>query len=200
MIKNIIFDFGDVFINLDKTATPRALNQLGLQELTPELDSLFKEYEMGLFSSDYFVERTSSFFPNVSTATLLNAWNAILLDFPMHRLEFLEALAKENKYRLFLLSNTNELHIEYVKETTGKEFFTRFKNCFEVFYLSYEMKKRKPNPDIYKQVLEENRLNPRATLFIDDTKENTDTAAQLGIQTWHLQVGQEEVTELKTKL
>ena len=62
------------------------------------------------------------------------------------------------------------------------------------------MKKRKPNPDIYEQVLEENRLNPRATLFIDDTKENTDTAAQLGIQTWHLQVGQEEVTELKTKL
>ena len=200
MIKNIIFDFGDVFINLDKTATPRALNQLGLQELTPELDSLFKEYEMGLFSTGYFLERTSIIFPKVNRSTLLNAWNAIFLDFPMHRLEFLEALAKENKYRLFLLSNTNELHIEYVKETTGIEFFSRFKNCFEVFYLSYEMKKRKPNPDIYEQVLEENRLNPRATLFIDDTKENTDTAAQLGIQTWHLQVGQEEVTELKTKL
>ncbi len=199
MIENIIFDFGDVFINLDKPATAREMRKYGFKGITPELDAIFKDYEMGLMSSDSFLEQTGAMFPKATTQNIIDSWNAILLDFPEERLCFLEDLAAENSYRMFLLSNTNEIHIENERKRMGER-FTRFENAFEVFYLSYEMGKRKPNLDIFQQVLDENNLVPEKTLFIDDTKENTDAAKQLGIKTWHLLVGREDVTQLKSRL
>ena len=199
MIKNLILDFGDIFINLDKPATAREMMKYGFTEITPELDTLFKDYEMGLVTSEVFLNHIGKLFPKATEQNLIDAWNAILLDFPEERLEFLEELAKENRYRLFLLSNTNEIHIENERQKMGER-FTRFQNAFEVFYLSYEMGKRKPNADIFEQVLEENGLVPQETLFVDDTKENTDAAELLGIKTWNLIVGQEDITQLKNRL
>jgi putative hydrolase of the HAD superfamily len=199
MIKNIILDFGDIFINLDKPATAREMMKFGFTEITPELDTLFKEYEMGLVSSEEFLAFTGRLFPNAKRHNLIDAWNAILLDFPDERLEFLEALAAEERYRLFLLSNTNEIHIENERQKMGEKFI-RFERAFEGFYLSYEMGKRKPNLDIFQQVLDENQLVPEETFFVDDTKENTDAAAQLGIKTWNLQVGKEDIVQLKNHL
>jgi len=196
MIKNIILDFGDIFINLDKPATAREMMKFGFTEITPELDTLFKEYEMGLVTSEEFLAFTGRLFPNATRHNLIDAWNAILLDFPDERLEFLEALAAEKRYRLFLLSNTNEIHIENERQKMGEKFM-RFERAFEGFYLSYEMGKRKPNSDIFQQVLDENQLLPEETFFVDDTKENTDAAAQLGIKTWNLQVGKEDIVQLK---
>ncbi|MGX1929141.1 HAD family hydrolase [Flagellimonas sp. 2504JD4-2] len=200
MIKNIIFDFGDIFIDLDKPATARAMEKFGFEQLTPELDILFKDYEKGLISSPKFLEEVSRFFPNVSQKELVDAWNAVLKDFPDSRLEFVEKLAREGNYRLFLLSNTNDIHIEYVKEVMGSEKFNRFKNSFETFHLSYEMGMRKPDAEIFEFVLNADNLTASETLFIDDTKENTDAASTLGIQVWNLQVGQEDITELKARL
>ncbi len=200
MIKNIILDFGDIFINLDKAATAKAMIPFGFTQLTPELNSIFKSYEKGNMSSEQFLSDVSAHFPKASKADLTDAWNAILLDFPLHRLEFLEDLARENTYRLFLLSNTNDIHIEFVKQQMGMENYNRFKSVFEVFYLSYEMGMRKPDAEIFEFVLQQNHLNPSETLFVDDTTENTDTAASLGISTWNLQVGQEDITELKSRL
>ena len=200
MIKNIILDFGDIFINLDKPATAREMTRYGFAEITPELDTLFKNYEMGLVSSNDFLKRTGHLFPKASRQNLIDAWNAILLDFPDERLEYVESLAKEGRYRLFLLSNTNEIHIDYVKATMGIGKFQRFKNSFEVFYLSYEMGKRKPDLAIFQQVLDENGLIAEETFFVDDTKENTDEASRLGIKTWNLIVGKEDITELKAHL
>ncbi|MEM1258027.1 MAG: HAD family phosphatase [Bacteroidota bacterium] len=199
MIKNIIFDFGDVFINLDKPATGRVMRKYGFTGITPQLDTIFKNYEMGTISSDSFLEQTNAIFPQATTQNIIDAWNAILLDFPEERLQFLEVLAAENSYRLFLLSNTNEIHIENERRKMGERFI-RFENAFEVFYLSYQMGKRKPNLDIFQQVLKENNLLPEETLFIDDTKENTDAAEQLGIKTWNLLVGKEDITQLKSRL
>jgi len=199
MIKNIIFDFGDVFINLDKPATAREMMKYGFTGITPELDTLFKKYEMGLVSTKGFLDHTGQLFPKATRQNLVDAWNAILLDFPEKRLEFLEELAQEGRYRLFLLSNTNEIHIENEKQKMGER-FTRFENAFEVFYLSYQMGKRKPNLDIFQQVLDENNLVPEETFFVDDIKENTDAAKQLGIKTWNLRVGKEDVTQLKNHL
>jgi len=196
MIKNIILDFGDIFINLDKPATAREMMKFGFTGITPELDTLFKEYEMGSVTSEEFLAFTGRLFPNATRHNLIDAWNAILLDFPDERLEFLEALAAEKRYRLFLLSNTNEIHIENERQKMGEKFI-RFERAFEGFYLSYEMGKRKPNSDIFQQVLDENQLLPEETFFVDDTKENTDAAAQLGIKTWNLQVGKEDIVQLK---
>lgn len=195
MIKNIIFDFGDIFINLDKQAPLLEMSKFGLTIMTPELDTIFKDYEMGLMESDVFIDALQSIFNGATKEQIKIAWNSIILDFPEERLKFIEQLKSEKKYRLFLLSNTNNLHIEQVKVSMGLERFTRFQNCFEKFYLSQQIKMRKPNTNIYEFVLHENRLLPNETLFIDDTKENTDSASKLGVQCWNLQVGKENVLE-----
>jgi len=200
MIKNIILDFGDIFIDLDNPATGKAMEKYGFTYLTPELDTLFQEYEKGTIRSSSFLDEVLHHFPNTPKQYAIDAWHAILLDFPDSRLEFIEGLAKEKKYRLFLLSNTNDLHIAYVKQQMGMEKFSRFKNAFEVFYLSYEMGMRKPDVEIFEYVLKTNNLVPSETLFVDDTKENTDAAASIGINVWNLQVGKEDITQLKSYL
>jgi putative hydrolase of the HAD superfamily len=124
----------------------------------------------------------------------------MLLDFPDERLEFIEILAEEGDYRLFLLSNTNALHIPHVEKIMGSEKFNRFKNSFEKFYLSHEINLRKPNAEIYEFVLNENGLKAEETFFIDDTKENIEVAEKMGIRCWNLQVGQEDIIQLKSKL
>lgn len=200
MIKNIILDFGDVLINLDKPATAKAMVQHGFTEITPALEVLFQDYEKGFLGSSDFLDEVASHFPNANRDYLIKAWNSILLDFPEHRLEFIEQLARENQYKMILLSNTNDLHIEHVKEKMGMERFSRFKNAFDVFYLSYEMGMRKPDAEIFDFVLQENRLLAHETFFVDDVPENTASASDLGIKVWNLQVGKEEITQLKSRL
>lgn len=200
MIKNIIFDFGDVFINLDKEATARMLIGRGFAGITPDLWALFNAYEKGLVSTDIFLERSKKWVPKAKTSELIEAWNAILLDFPDYRLEFLEGLSKEGTYRLFLLSNTNALHMERVIKKMGEERFQRFMSSFEFCYFSHEIHMRKPDIEIFEHILEGRKLRASETLFIDDTLEHTISANRLGIQTWHLQVGREDIIGLKAKL
>jgi putative hydrolase of the HAD superfamily len=200
MIKNIVFDFGDIFINLDKLAVYKHLEKFGFKYVSPELDSLAKNYEMGLISSLDFVLALQEMFPTANEDEIIAAWNSILLDFPMARLEFIEQLAAKKKYRLFLLSNTNELHIDYVIKSMGTANFNRFKYCFEQFYLSHEINLRKPNTDIYEYVLAKNQLKSEETLFIDDMPENTKAAEGLGIKTWNLLLEKEDIIQLFSKL
>lgn len=200
MIKNIIFDFGDIFINLDKPATLRELQKFGFKTMTLRLEHLTHAYEQGLISTEKFVEDAGSSIPKANTTQLVAAWNAIILDFPNYRLDFIENLAAARTHRLFLLSNTNALHIETVKLHMGDTRYMRFKDCFEKFYLSHEIHLRKPDADCYSYVLRENNLKPSETLFVDDTKENTDAANALGIHTWHLKVGTEDIIALNSKL
>lgn len=198
MIKNIIFDFGDIFLNLDKNATFAALAKLGVNEITDEMMSIVHQYEIGEISTKTFVNYFNERFA-IPKEELIFAWNAILLDFPKHRFQFIKELSKSKKYRIFLLSNTNELHISWVQKKWGDTLYAEFKNCFEQFYLSHEIGFRKPNANVYQFVLQENLLNAAETFFIDDTKENTDTAKELGMQTWNLISGEEDVVDLLTK-
>ncbi len=193
MIKNIIFDFGDIFINLDKQAPIKAFTDLGLT-LRPEIESINNKYEVGAISSKEFVASYKEWLPNCSEQQIIDAWNSILLDFPESRLNFLKDLARNTNYKLFLLSNTNDLHIDWIKSHVS--FYEDFKNQFDVFYLSQEIGYRKPNNDIYEFVLNENNIAAHETLFIDDTTPNTITANQLGIHTWNLQPGKEDIIDL----
>ena len=158
MIKNIIFDFGDIFINLDKEIIFREMQKYGIPSLTPELIMLSNAFEVGQISPDIFINGLQSYFPKASTQEIIAIWNGMLLDFPDYRLEFIEKLAIESKYRLFLLSNTNALHIPEVAKIMGESKFQRFKNSFEQFYLSHEIHLRKPNADIYEFVLEKDEI------------------------------------------
>jgi FMN phosphatase YigB (HAD superfamily) len=198
MIKNIVFDFGDIFINLDKKGFATALQKVGILQDSDAMLPILQQYEMGLISTKDFI----AFFNirlNVPPEKLIEVWNSILLDFPIKRLKFIQELAESKKYRLFLLSNTNDLHISWIKNNWGKSLYRDFKVCFEQFYLSHEINFRKPNNNMYEFVLNANKLIAKETLFIDDTKENTEAAKALGIHVWNLVPGKEDVLELFTK-
>jgi len=197
MINSIIFDFGDVFINLDKQATVNGLKKLGLTEWNEDMNNLNIQFETGKITRDDFLQGIQKQIPQASTIEIMEAWNAILLDFPLYRLEFLQMLSK--KYRLFLLSNTDAIHIETFEQKSGTTFYSDFYQCFEQVYFSFEVEMRKPNLEIYNYVLNKHELQAKRTLFVDDKKENTDAAAQLGFQVWNLQVGQEDVVDLFNK-
>ncbi|MCX2681352.1 HAD family phosphatase [Galbibacter sp. EGI 63066] len=200
MIENIIFDFGDVFINLDKEASMRmVLDRYPDFKMTDKIDALNMEYEQGQISTEAFVEAYKKFLPKESDEELKTIWNAIIQDFPEYRLEFIEKLSKEGKYKLFLLSNTNELHIEQVIKNISEERFERFKKCFDKFYLSHEIKLRKPNSSIFEFVLDDNNITARETIFIDDTLEHIQTAKNMGFHTWNLIPGKDDVIHLFNK-
>ncbi|MFD0975960.1 HAD family hydrolase [Salinimicrobium gaetbulicola] len=196
MIKTIIFDFGDVFLDLDKAATKRELERHAISDFSEEILQKNREYEMGLLSSEEFIGTYRSNYPQLTSEAFTKSWNAILLKFPEHRLSFLKELQKEGKYKLILLSNTNDIHIDWVKENI--DFFEDFKNCFDAFYLSQEINLRKPEHSIYEFVLKQHGLKPEETLFIDDTPENTKAAAELNIHTWNIDPATEDVVDLFT--
>ncbi|MCK8523985.1 HAD family phosphatase [Aquimarina sp. D1M17] len=196
MIKNIIFDFGDVFINLDKPATLTELSKLGEINDWKDLTKVNQLYETGEISTEEFLQHYHNEFPNATKEQLIDAWNAILIDFPEYRLDFLEELSSKQEFNLILLSNTNALHINWIKENIS--FYNRFKSCFKSFYLSHEIHLRKPNTNIFEFVLEQHQIQPSETIFIDDTKENTDAAFSLGIHVWNNNPKTEDITNLFT--
>lgn len=194
-IKTIIFDFGDVFINLDKEgAMQNALELFELEIFSDEMIAFNSFYEQGLISTEEFLEFYLENFPKLSREQILDAWQYILKDFPQPRIEFIQQLALTKKYKLILLSNTNELHIEWIKDNIS--FYEEFKNNFDAFYLSHEINLRKPNSDIYEFVLKEHQLKASEVLFIDDTKENIVSASDLGIYTWHINPKTEDIINL----
>jgi len=199
MIKTIVFDFGNVFLNLDiNGALQNALNLFKLKKFPEEMNAVNFLYEQGLISTEEFIEFYTDNFPKIPKEKLIENWNFMLKDFPKHRLEFLKELKKSSKYKLILLSNTNEIHIDWVKENVP--FYEDFKNCFDQFYLSHEIMLRKPNADIFQFVLKENNLEANHTLFIDDNTDNVNSAKKMGYHIWHINPGNEDVTTLfKTK-
>jgi putative hydrolase of the HAD superfamily len=101
-----------------------------------------------------------------------------------------------SKYRLFLLTNTDSIHINRFEHKVGMSFYSDFYRCFEKVYFSYEMGMRKPDPEIFNTIIHNHDLSPKRTLFVDDKKVNTDAAASLGLHVWNLKVGEEDVIDL----
>ena len=200
MIRNLIFDFGNIFVDLDTEATVRTLLDYGVQEIPSSLYEAALNYEKGQLSTNSFVQTAMELLPGLSEVQLIDAWNAILLDIPPHRLKFLKELVDSNSYGIFLLSNSNTLHIEHLTQRWGKDKMQHFLSHFNSVYFSHEIGMRKPDEEIFHHVIEAEGIRPGETLFIDDMKENTDAAAQLGIHTWHLKAGSEDISELQAHL
>jgi len=195
MINTIIFDFGNVFVNLDiEAAHKHALETFQIESLSEEMLGFNSFYEQGLISTDEFLEFYSENFPKLSKEALIDIWNFMLKDFPESRLDFLKAIQQSSKYKLILLSNTNALHIDHIKDHVS--FYEEFKNCFDAFYLSHEINLVKPNQDIFEFILNKNKLKAEECLFIDDNQENINTANTLKIKTWHINPQTEEVINL----
>ncbi|WP_229724369.1 HAD family hydrolase [Winogradskyella forsetii] len=195
MIKTLIFDFGDVFINLDKQgAMKNALELFQLETFEADMIKTNELYEVGKISTSEFIQFYNAKFSDLRETDIIEAWNYILKDFPEHRFEFIKNLALQKDYKLMLLSNTNNMHIDFIKQKIP--FFNEFQDCFDVFYLSQEINLRKPNRDIFEFVLKENNLIANECLFIDDTKANTDTADAMGFHTWNIDETSEDVVTL----
>ena len=132
MIKTIIFDFGNVFVNLDiEGAIKHTFDTFKIDSFSEEMIAFNSLYEQGLISTEEFIEFYAENFPKISEEELISIWNFMLKDFPKHRLEFLQELKEDANYKLILLSNTNELHIDWIKRNIS--FYEVFKNCFDRF-------------------------------------------------------------------
>ncbi|MBO9616226.1 MAG: HAD family phosphatase [Dyadobacter sp.] len=192
-IRNIIFDLGDVILNIDVPIASKSFAELSGRE-QHEIFTIFKEsevfrqFETGLMDEPTFRNYVREIlnFPDLSDEAIDTAWNSLLLDLPPERVELLKKLA--TKYRLFLLSNTSSIHITQVNKileaSTGVE---KLEDLFEIVFLSYEMGLMKPDTRIYQEVLDKAGLKAEETLFLDDNADNIRSAAQLGIETIHVQ-------------
>ncbi len=197
MINAIIFDFGDIFLNKNQEAQIKALKDLGLIEWNDELEKLEKKFETGNVNEDAFLKGIQKHIPKATKEQIREAWNKGIEDFPLYRLEFLQKLS--TNYRLFLLSNTDPIHIEKFEHDAGASFYSDFYQCFEKVYFSHEIGVRKPDAEAYNYLINNHDIQPKRTLLIDDKKFNTDAAEKLGFRVWTLNPEKEDVTELFDK-
>jgi glucose-1-phosphatase len=186
--KAVIFDFGNVIINIEFqriyqtfakfTSKPVAYIDKKITE-----DQIFRRYESGQFTDEEFREviRQTLGFP-LSDLEVDTAWNAILLDIPTDRIDLIHNIRQ--KYPVYLLSNTNNIHItasnNYLKKNHG---IKSLDLLFDKLYLSYEMGMWKPDAEIYLEVLRSNRLQPNEVIFFDDNIQNIESAKAIGMQT-----------------
>ena len=195
-IKNIIFDLGGVIIHLDEPRAHAAFGELAgistaeVQERIQQNLPLFHGFERGhIREKDFLNGLREMLKKDVSDDQLIRAWDAMLLELPKSNIETLKRLGE--KYRLFMFSNTNVIHIREVhrkvKEVSGLPDFTPI---FEKVCYSQEVGERKPDAAAWQLILDEYDLNPEETLFIDDNEKNIKGAAGLGIQTWHYPLNQ----------
>ena len=123
-VDTIIFDLGGVILNLDYSLTTKAFQDLGLlnfEEMYAQANqtSIFDDLEIGKISAQHFINLVLPYLPvGTSANKVVHAWNAMILDFPKEHLELLMELKKTKK--LFLLSNTNEIHIQAVYRSLAK--------------------------------------------------------------------------------
>jgi len=184
MIKNILFDLGGVLLNLDQNKTISAFENLGIELEQVNLHAgLFTDFETGKCSADFFLESLKKLIPTpIASDLLVNAWNAMLLDFPAFRIEILKELQKE--YQLFLFSNTNSIHIAAVINDTDRQFGKGvFESMFNGVYYSHEIGLRKPDVIAFEKVLELADIKGHETIFIDDSPANISGAQKAGIHT-----------------
>lgn len=190
-IKNIIFDLGGVFMNLNFHITEKAFIDLGITQF-PSLftqhhaNDLFEQLETGRITPEIFYETfRQSTKSHLTDEQIKTAWNALLLDFPPERLAWLDKIRQ--RYKVYLFSNTNSIHYEaflkIFEKNTGQPNLNKY---FIRAYYSHELGLRKPYTASFLKILAEENLNPAETLFIDDTAKNIEGAKKAGLQTIHL--------------
>ena len=186
--KAVIFDFGNVIINIEfqriyQTFAKFTSKSVDYIEKRINEDQIFRRYESGQFTDEEFREviRQTLGFP-LSDHEVDTAWNAILLDIPIDRIDLIHKIRQ--KYPVFLLSNTNNIHItasnNYLKKTHG---INSLEILFDKLFLSYEMGMWKPDTEIYYAVLDSINLEPNEVVFFDDNLQNIESAKAIGMQT-----------------
>lgn len=198
-IKNIIFDFGGVIINISHQMVENAFKKIGVENFEELFNQatqskLFIQFEKGEISAVQFRNSIRDLTNlDVPDEKLDETWNKIILDYPKDRITLLKEI-KQN-YRLFIFSNTNIIHYDFYIPKFENEFGYSFGSLFEKTYWSFKLGERKPNLHAYNRLLEDSSLIPNETLFIDDSIQNVTAAQEVGLNTVHL-TNEVEITEI----
>ncbi|MFZ4800352.1 MAG: HAD family hydrolase [Bacteroidia bacterium] len=198
--KAIIFDLGGVIVNLDQDRTIRSFKRLNidLEEVNEKLP-VFKQYETGKVNTETFIQTIKSELKgNASNIEISTAWNKMILDVPIDRIEVLKELRKH--YKLYILSNTNELHIqEFNKLFEIDHPNENWEDLFDKIYYSHQIGLRKPNEEAWQLILDENKIQASETIFIDDTSMHFKAANSIGIKSFWAKepIGQWFIEEVK---
>ena len=198
---NIIFDFGGVIMDVNIGKTIIAFDQLNIEGLkVDDIISAHKSYlydlEVGNITPEEFISSIYKEYPTAVNATdkqIWNAWNALLQPYDPARIALVDEIRKH--YRTYLLSNTNFPHRIKFREMYRKQFDENLEDLFIECFYSDEMHMRKPDIEIYEEVIKRTRINPSKTLFIDDNEANITGAQKAGLLTYHL-AGSEKITDL----
>lgn len=188
MIKNIIFDLGNVILNIDTKLSEIEFKKHGftnfgeLYTLAAQSE-IFDRLEVGAISTkDFYNEFRQVTKSELPDSIIEHCWNALIINYPSKRIELLKKLKPE--YRTFILSNTNKIHYDfYTKLLTEKHEVSGLESLVDKAYFSHEINLKKPYKDIYEYVLSDSNLIPEETLFIDDNQDNIEAAKKLGIET-----------------
>lgn len=187
-LKNIIFDMGGVLVTIDPRRSEDAFRALrGEKGKNAEVEfhfngtlGIFDRLEGGLVTQAAFFDELRKILDcSASDKELADAWNALIIEPVRENLEYLRELKKD--HRIFLLSNTNAIHVERVEDM-----YPGYLALFERAYMSHELKMRKPDREIYEAALKGSRLAAGETLFIDDSVVNVEGARAAGINAIHL--------------
>lgn len=192
-VKAIIFDFGGVIFNIDFNKTCIAFSDIGVKDFAERYslknaDPLFQHLEKGRFSEEDFFKEFRKINTGVTDDQIRHALNALLLGYRKEALQTLRSI--KHKYRLYLLSNTNSIHLQAFTKIYYEQIGEgSLEGYFDKAYYSHETGYRKPDKEAYEIVLKENHLSPAETLFIDDSIKNIEGAQELGLQTILLKEG-----------
>jgi FMN phosphatase YigB (HAD superfamily) len=185
MIKNLIFDFGGVIIDIDIKRVGQSFHELGIKDLEKVhrlavSKGLYLDLEKGLITPAEFHEGLREVSGLKLTDDQIDyAWNSMILDLPRSRFELVKQL-KEN-YNVYLLSNTNEIHYQYFNQYVINNLGV---DCLDDFFTgcfySHRMKMHKPDQEIFIEMIERAKIKPSESLYIDDLAENIAVASELG--------------------
>ena len=187
-IDTLIFDFGGVLLDLDPDKCRKSFHALGIHQIEEFIDryrpkGLFYECECGNIGQETFIRELQKLAPEpVSRRELIDAYTSFLIDLPVYKLTALRQLRQQ--HNVYLLSNVNELCFNFCSSMFFTQEGLQVSDYFDRLYLSYRMRICKPAPEIFRMMLEDSGLDPARTLFIDDSRNNTDMADSFGINTY----------------
>ncbi len=190
-IKNILFDLGGVLFHIDYQITINNFLKIGVNDIKKNFsqlkqNSIFDDLETGAITSENFINSIKKKYPKLSSEKIIRAWNSMLIGLPKENLELLKKLSK--KYRLFLLSNANYIHVEEVnKKIKSKYNLDSIDMYFEKAYYSHIIGKRKPDEKTFRWVINDANILAEETLFIEDTIQHIEGAKKANLKTLHIE-------------
>lgn len=200
-IDTLILDLGGVILDLDEQLPWDNFRMLGADldsdETQATLYDLCTDFEIGKYEPvEWATEMAEAMGIDCSFSEIFEAWNTMLLDIPDERLDTIRELSK--RFRLILLSNTNEIHLRTLFSRENKDYDTDLllDDLMDREYFSNKLEVRKPNREIFEAVLIDNQLSPEQCLFIDDKQYNLQGANELGIHTYHLNLHEERLEDI----